>query len=123
MCASKNRNKHSKYYQKKRHFYPERGWIQFLILRLIYEKPTHGYRLMENLESRSFVQPKRLESGAVYTILRRMESHGLLTSKWEKVETGSDRRIYKITVNRQALMKDLVNFYNQHFQKQEDTQE
>ena len=120
-----------------RHRYPERGWIQFLILRVLYEKPMHGYQLMEELEERGFVLPRRLESGAVYTALRRMEAHGLLESSWEKVETGPDRHIYTVTkagvqalktgletmIKREALIKDLITFYDQHFQRQETAQE
>ncbi|MBS7619170.1 PadR family transcriptional regulator [Candidatus Bathyarchaeota archaeon] len=113
-----------------RHHFPERGWIQFLLLRLLYEKPMHGYQLMEELKRRGFVFPGRIESGSVYTILRRMEQKGLLTSEWEKVESGPDRRIYKVTdygvealklglesiVRRKALMDDLASFYKEKFQ-------
>jgi len=114
------------------HQFPERGWIQFLFLRLLYEKPMHGYQLMEELNSRGLVQPRRLESGSVYTILRRMEHRGLLSSEWERVESGPDRRIYKITENgvealrvglktmvgRKALIDDLVAFYREHLQQE-----
>jgi DNA-binding PadR family transcriptional regulator len=93
----------------------------------------HGYQLMEELEDRGFVLPNRLESGAVYTILRRMEARGLLSSEWETIEVGRNRRIYTVTeegvqalkmgletmVKRQALMEDLVNFYNKQFGKME----
>ncbi|MBS7631636.1 helix-turn-helix transcriptional regulator, partial [Candidatus Bathyarchaeota archaeon] len=102
----------------------------FLLLRLLYEKPMHGYQLMEELKRRGFVFPGRIESGSVYTILRRMEQKGLLTSEWEKVESGPDRRIYKVTdygvealklglesiVRRKALMDDLASFYKEKFQ-------
>jgi DNA-binding PadR family transcriptional regulator len=101
---------------------------------MIYENPTHGYQLMEEMETRGFVLPARLESGAVYTILRRMETHGLLVSRWEKVASGPDRRIYTITdegaqalktgletiVRRQSLMENLVAFYNDQFKSDEN---
>lgn len=113
-----------------KHSYPERGWIQFLILRILYENPMHGYRLLKELENRSF-GCHRLEPGSIYTILRRMEARGLLTSKWERVETGPDKRIYKVTeagskileeglktyVRRRALMEDMIAFYNKYFGK------
>ena len=111
------------------HCYPERSWIQFLILRILYEKPMHGYQLLEEIERRS-AGCHRLEPGSLYTILRRMEERGLLKSKWEKIETGPDRRVYKVTdngakvlegglamiVRRRALMNDLVEFYKKHFE-------
>jgi PadR family transcriptional regulator PadR len=115
-----------------RQSYPERGWIQFLILRILYENPMHGYRLLEELENRSF-GCHRLEPGAIYTILRRMEARGLLKSAWKRNETGPDRRIYEVTeagsdvlrdglktiVKRRALMDDLMAFYEKNFEKKE----
>jgi DNA-binding PadR family transcriptional regulator len=111
------------------HGYPERSWIQFLILRILYEEPMHGYQLLEEIEKRS-AGCHRLEPGSLYTILRRMEDRGLLKSKWERIETGPDRRVYKVTddgakvlegglamvVRRRALMNDLVGFYKKHFE-------
>lgn len=112
------------------HNYPERGWIQFLMLRILYEKPMHGYQLLEEIEERSCGRHK-LEPGSIYTLLRRMEEKGLLESKWEKVESGPERRIYTLTdrgvealrtglksiVKRKRLFDDLVNFYHKNFEK------
>jgi len=113
-----------------RHEYPERGWIQFLIMRVLYEKPMHGYQLLEEIEERSNGWYK-LEPGSIYTILRRMEERGLLVSKWEEVEGGLDRRVYKLTsdgvealkmgltsiIKRKRLFEDLINFYHKNFEK------
>jgi PadR family transcriptional regulator PadR len=110
------------------HEYPERGWIQFLIMRVLYEKPMHGYQLLEEIEKTSQGCHK-LETGSVYTLLRRMEERGLVKSKWEKVEGGLDRRVYMLTdkgvealkmglitiVKRKKLFEDLVNFYYENF--------
>lgn len=118
---------------KSRHEYPERGWIQFLILRILYEKPTHGYQLLEELERRSGGYHK-LMPGSIYTILRRMEHKGLLRSEWEKVESGPDRRLYRLTdegvavlrsgleavVRRRKLNEDLVRFYEAEFGADEE---
>ena len=127
MCGH---GKRRDYGRRRRHHYPEGRWVQFLILRVLYEKPMHGYQLMEELEERGCVLPHRLESGAVYTILRRMEARGLLKSEWEKAESSRDRRIYKVTeegvqalkmgletmVKRKALMEDLTAFYRKQFE-------
>jgi len=112
------------------HEYPERGWIQFLILRLLYEKPTYGYQLMDSLEEES-CGCHRLETGSIYTLLRRMEHRGLLESEWEHIETGPDRRIYRVTemgaealrsglesiIKRKPMMDDLTEFYKKNFMK------
>ena len=110
------------------HGYPERGWIQFLLLRIPYEKPMHGYQLLEEIEQKSGGFHK-LEPGSIYTLLRRMEEKGLLESKWEKVEGGPDKRVYTVTkdgaealkmglksiIERQALFDDLARFYKENF--------
>jgi DNA-binding PadR family transcriptional regulator len=69
------------------------------------------------------------ESGAVYTMLRRMEEKGIVASGWKKKESGSDRRVYKLTETglkflreglemvkrRRQLMDNLVQFYDKQF--------
>lgn len=99
-----------------------------LILRIIHEKPSHGYQIMEELE-RITLGKYTPEPGAVYTMLRRMDERGLLTSEWEKKETGADRRVYTLTEagvqalgeglemvkKRRPLMDSLVQFYDANF--------
>jgi DNA-binding PadR family transcriptional regulator len=108
--------------------YPGRGLIQLLILRILHEKPSHGYQITDELEritSKKYIP----EPGAVYTMLRRLEEGGLLVSKWEKKESGADRRVYTLTKagvkalqeglemvkKRRQLMDNLVQFYDTHF--------
>jgi len=108
--------------------YPGRGLIQLLILRIIHEKPSHGYQIIEELE-RITLEKYIPEPGAVYTMLRRMNKRGLLTSEWEKKEAGADRRVYTLTEagvkalreglemvkKRRELLDGLVQFYDANF--------
>lgn len=124
MCKQNN----CKYWQT----YPERSWIQFLMLRILYETPTYGYQLLNDIEERSCGCHK-LETSSIYTVLRRMEEKGLLASTWEKVDSGLDRRIYTVTekgadvlkrglstiIQRKQLFDDLIAFYRQQFEKTE----
>jgi len=124
MCKQNN----CRYWQT----YPERSWIQFLMLRILYETPTYGYQLLNDIEERSCGCHK-LEPGSIYTVLRRMEEKGLLASTWEKVDSGLDRRIYTVTekgadvlkrglstmIQRKQLFDDLIAFYRQRFEKTE----
>ena len=112
--------------------YPERSWIQLLMLWILYETPTYGYQLLNDIEERSCGCHK-LEPGSIYTVLRRMEEKGLLASTWEKVDSGLDRRIYTVTekgadvlkrglstmIQRKQLFDDLITFYRQQFEKTE----
>lgn len=105
-----------------------RGLVQMSILRILHEKPSHGYKIMEELQkitSEGYIP----ESGVVYTLLRRMEKNALVTSEWKKKETGADRRVYTLTdmgkktlkeglemvKKRRPLMDSLVQFYDSHF--------
>jgi len=90
----------------------------------------HGYQIMEELNTRGFLKKENLEAGSVYTILRRMEHHGLITSEWEEKAEGVDRRVYTVTpigaevlknglevmLQRKALLDDLASYYKQRFQ-------
>lgn len=69
------------------------------------------------------------EPGAIYTMLRRMEERGMVTSEWEKMEAGADRRVYTLTEagvrvlkeglemvkKRRRLMDSLIQFYDANF--------
>ncbi len=108
--------------------FPGRGHVQLLILRLLHASPSHGYQIMEDLEritAGNYVP----ETGSIYTILRRMEKKGLVTSKWKDNESGADRRVYTLTKDgikvlreglkmvrqRRQLMDSLVQYYDKHF--------
>ena len=104
------------------------GLIQLLILRILHEKPAHGYQIMDELE-RITSEGYTPEPGAVYTILRRMEDMSLVVSEWEKKNSGADRRVYTLTEDgkkflkeglemvkkRRRLMDNLIRFYNKNF--------
>ncbi len=108
--------------------YPERRWLQFLILRIVYESPTHGYEILKKIEQISSGRHK-VKSGTMYTTLRRMEQEGLLKSGWEKNDDGPDKRTYKTTkkgetylkkwlemvLERRKMMDKMAKFYEEHF--------
>ncbi len=114
--------------------FPERGWIQFLVLRVLYERPMHGYQLIEELEGRGFVRPGRFKTGSLYTILNRMEHRGLLSSKEGRSESGRLRRVYEVTsvgvealkmglrgvIRRKKVLDDLSSFYRERFPDEDD---
>ena len=104
------------------------GLIQLLVLRILHEKPSHGYQIMEELgkiTSEKYIP----EPGAIYTMLRRMEERGMVTSEWEKKEAGADRRVYTLTdagvrvlkeglemvKKRRQVIDSLLQFYDANF--------
>jgi len=88
----------------------------------------YGYQIMEELNGKGYVSDGKLEAGTVYTVLRRMEKRGLLTSEWEEKAHGPDRRTYKVTPDgedvlrrgieamnmRKAVLNDLSVYYDSH---------
>ncbi len=120
-------------YTKKEEFYkecgyPEKRWLQFLILRAICENPTHGYDLIKSIEELSLGK-HIVKPGTMYTTLRRMEKENLLESAWNKSKPGPKSRTYKITekgefylkswlefvIERKKMIDKMVDFYKKYF--------
>ncbi|MBN2334543.1 PadR family transcriptional regulator [Candidatus Bathyarchaeota archaeon] len=112
-----------------RHPLPERGWVQFLALLILNEKPMHGYQLKHEMEERGYVREGRFKTGSLYTILNRMEEHGHLSSTQEESESGRTRRVYALTeegrghlkagleymLRRKRFLDEVQLYYNRHF--------
>ena len=108
--------------------YSGQGIIKLLILRILHEKSSHGYQIIDELE-RITSKKYNPEPGAIYTMLRRMDKHGLVTSKWEKKKTGVDRRVYTLAETgvktlreglemlkqRRQLFDSLVQYHDANF--------
>lgn len=69
----------------------ERGDLKFVILRLIADKPMHGYEVMQALEEESGGGYKP-SPGSVYPTLQMLEDEGLLRCREE-----DGKKIYEIT--------------------------
>jgi PadR family transcriptional regulator, regulatory protein PadR len=108
--------------------YPERRWLRFLILRIVYESPAYGYDILKRIGSMS-PGGHEVKGGTMYTTLRRMEKEGLLESAWEKNESGPDKRRYTATsrgeaylkkwlemvIERRKMVNEMARFYKEHF--------
>jgi len=102
--------------------------MQFLILRIVYEKPSYGYEIIRRIEELSEGRHK-IESGTMYTLLRRMEQNKLVTSVWKKSKDGPNKRTYKVTkkgeqylktwlemiIERKTMIDKMAAFYDEHF--------
>ena len=67
----------------------QKGYIRMGVLILINKKPSHGYEIMKEINSRTkgFWQPT---AGGVYPILRDLEKSGYVKGHWE---TQKNRRL------------------------------
>jgi len=86
-----------------------KGHLDLLLLAAVQEGPSHGYAIIESLRSRSngaFDLPE----GTVYPALHRLESAGLLASRWAE-RGGRKRRLYRLTPRgRSALQRQQADW-------------
>lgn len=68
-----------------------RAFLKYIVLKIIKEKPTHGYDIIKTVELRSNGRWTP-SAGSIYPILEKLESKGFIQSE------GIDRRkVYTIT--------------------------
>lgn len=72
-----------------------KGHLDALLLSVIDASPAHGYAIIGALRDRSGGELD-LPEGTVYPALHRLESAGLVFSKWASV-AGRRRRVYQLT--------------------------
>lgn len=106
--------------------------IQILLLKNIFEKPSYGYEIIENLKKNN-VFAHKLKTGTVYTLLRRMEKRGFISSEWLENDKKPNKRVYTITedgiqflkiwlefiIQRKNIINKLTRFYNKSFKTEE----
>ena len=73
-----------------------KGSSNSLLLCVLERQPMYGYQIVKELEARSQGYFK-FKEGTLYPALHRLENSGLITSKWEMLENGRQRRYYSIT--------------------------
>ena len=72
-----------------------KGHLDAMLLAVVADGPLHGYAVIERLRERSGGHFE-LPEGTVYPALHRLESDGLLASRWSSVG-GRRRREYTLT--------------------------
>ena len=112
--------------------FPIKNWVTLVILRVLVESPVHGYKLMETLNESGYLVDARIETGTLYTTLRRLEKKGLLASNWENPPNEKRRRVYIVTeagelylkeiiesiMQRRTLIEDMVSFYEKKYSEE-----
>ena len=72
-----------------------KGHLDLLLLAILSEGPAHGYAVIESLRDRSS-GTFDLPEGTIYPALHRLESQGLLRSRWSE-DSARRKRIYQLT--------------------------
>jgi PadR family transcriptional regulator PadR len=83
-----------------------RGIIVLAVLSNLSEE-QYGYSLINGLKERGF----EIDQGTLYPLLRRLESQGLLKSKW-RIEADRPRRYYMLSDEGRGLLPRLKEEWN-----------
>ena len=84
-----------------------RGIVEPLMLYIIGELPSHGYRIAKEIERRSSGY-FTLTASTVYSALRRLEQEGLVLSTWEDLSPSPRRRCYYLTDKGRQILRTRV---------------
>jgi DNA-binding PadR family transcriptional regulator len=82
------------------------GFLKLAILRLVAEKPIHGYALIKEIE-RITSEDWRPSPGSIYPALQSLVKNGLITS-----EADGRRRIYDITPAGRIVLEAAIKHAN-----------
>ena len=72
------------------------GTLDLLILKSLNRGSKHGYDIVEHIQQTSD-DVLRVEEGALYPALHRLELRGLLASEWGLSENNRRAKYYKLT--------------------------
>jgi PadR family transcriptional regulator, regulatory protein PadR len=72
------------------------------LLLLLYERPAHGYELIERLPA--LTGGRRVEMGNLYRLLRSLEEEGIVSSEWDASAPGPAKRRYALTAEGRRLL-------------------
>jgi PadR family transcriptional regulator, regulatory protein PadR len=80
------------------------GTLDVLILKSLSWGPRHGYAVAESIRERSG-EALRIEEGALYPALHRLEKRGLLEAEWGVSENNRRAKFYTLTPRGRAQLK------------------
>ncbi len=88
------------------------GTLEMLVLKALARGPLHGYGVVEWLHQTS-QQVLKVEEGALYPALHRLELRGLLQAEWGASENNRRAKFYQLT----AAGKKRLNSESQRWAK------
>jgi DNA-binding PadR family transcriptional regulator len=83
-----------------------RGALSLGVLAALREE-RYGYTLRQLLDEAGL----KIDEGALYPLLRRLESQGLLTSQW-RVEGKRNKRFYRLSADGEQVLARLLAEWN-----------
>jgi PadR family transcriptional regulator PadR len=80
------------------------GTLDLLILQALSGRSLHGYDVVEWIRTTT-EDSLRIDDGALYTSLHRMEQRGWLTAEWRVSPKGRRAKYYGLTAEGQKQMR------------------
>jgi transcriptional regulator len=86
------------------------GTLNMLLLQVLEHEELHGLEIQRRIEQQTG-ESLRIEEGALYPALRRLEWDGMVTSSWGVSERRRRARFYRITAKgKRRLAKERTNW-------------
>jgi PadR family transcriptional regulator len=86
------------------------GTLDMLILKTLVRAPRHGYGIAESIQQTS-EEVLRVEEGALYPALHRLELRGWLASHWGVSENNRRAKYYRLTAaGRKQLAEEAAHW-------------
>jgi len=82
-----------------------KGITEPMLLYLINEVPMYGYQIIKELEKKTTGYFK-FKGGTIYPALQRLETKGLVKSRWQQITGRQARKYYRITRKGKQFLAD-----------------
>lgn len=86
------------------------GTLDLLILKALARSPMHGYGVAEWIHQTS-EDILKVEEGALYPALHRLELRGLLASEWGTSDNNRRAKFYSLTASGQKQLEQETEFW------------
>ncbi len=90
-----------------------RGTLDVLLLKTVSWGPLHGYAISKSIRSQT-AEVFKVEEGALYPALRRLEAKGLVTANWGTTDTGREAKFYTLTAQGRKRLKLEVDSWGRY---------
>lgn len=73
-----------------------RGTLDMIILKLLEERPGHGYAITQRMR-RATAETISVEEGSLYPALHKLEKQGFVVSEWRISDRNRRAKVYSLT--------------------------
>jgi len=81
---------------------------------LLAQEETHGYQLVQRLQTMAFFEDVPPDVSGVYKQLKTMQDDGMATAEWETGDSGPAKRRYSLTDDGRACLRLWVKTLTRH---------